>query len=60
MEKVMQLLRDGIKLGYSLAGQNTSDFDTRSMKFISPRFLGVVPEDENDNEVGSEFDLKKT
>ncbi len=50
-EKIMDLLRDGFKLGYSLAGQNTTDFDTKSMKFISPRFLGVIPENKNDDEV---------
>ncbi|KAI6238496.1 hypothetical protein M3Y99_00673100 [Aphelenchoides fujianensis] len=51
LEKVMQLLRDGIKLGYSLSGQNTTDFDTRTMKLVSPRLLGVVPEEKNDDEL---------
>ncbi|KAI6195636.1 hypothetical protein M3Y94_01010500 [Aphelenchoides besseyi] len=51
VEKIMQLLRDGIKLGYAISGQNTTDFDTRTMKLISPRMLGVVPEEKNDDEL---------
>ena len=47
-EKMVQLLRDGLKLGYTIAGKNTSRFDEKaSMKFLSPRFFGVVPEKEN-------------
>lgn len=45
MEKLIQLLRDGLKLGYTIAGKNTSRFDEKTMKFVSPRFLSVVPEE---------------
>lgn len=47
----MDLVRDGFKLAYAMAGQNTSDFDEKNMKLISPRFLGVVPEEKNNNDV---------
>jgi hypothetical protein len=50
-EKVVDLLRDGFKLGYALAGQNTTDFDKKNMKLISPRFLGIVPEEKEKDEV---------
>ncbi len=43
-EKLVQLLREGMKLGYSIAGKNTSNFDEQMMKLLSPRFLSVVPE----------------
>jgi hypothetical protein len=50
-EKVMDLLRDGFKLGYALAGQNTTNFDEKNMKLMSPRLLGVVPEEKDGNDV---------
>lgn len=53
VEKVMDLLRDGFKIGYALAGQNTTNFEEKNMKLFSPRFLGVVPEEKhNDDDVG--------
>ncbi|KAI6226349.1 Protein CBR-MLT-10 [Aphelenchoides fujianensis] len=51
VEKLLQLVRDGVKLGYSLSGQNTTDFENKTMKLISPRFLGVVPEEKNEDEL---------
>lgn len=58
-EKIIDLLRDGFKLGYALAGQNTTDFDKKNMKLMSPRFLGVVPEDkENDAVVNTTSSFK--
>lgn len=51
MERLMRLLKQGIKLGYSMTGQNTTDFDKKNLKIASPRFLSVVPEkDEKDAE----------
>lgn len=47
----MDLLRDGFKLGYALAGQNTTNFDEKNMKLMSPRLLGVVPEEKDGNDV---------
>lgn len=47
----MDLLRDGFKLGYTLAGQNTTNFDNKTLKLISPRFFGLVPEEKQKDEV---------
>ena len=51
IEKLMQLVKDGVKLGYSLSGQNTTDFEDKTMKLFSPRFMGVVPEEKQPDEV---------
>ncbi|CAD5213610.1 unnamed protein product [Bursaphelenchus xylophilus] len=47
-ERVVNLIRNGMKLAYSLAGQNTTDFESKTMKLISPRFLGLVPDEEEE------------
>ncbi|CAD5218193.1 unnamed protein product [Bursaphelenchus okinawaensis] len=50
-EKITNLLKDGIKLGYSLAGHDTSDFDEKSMRIASPRFLSLMPELNSKNQL---------
>uniref|UniRef100_A0A915EAM5 Uncharacterized protein n=1 Tax=Ditylenchus dipsaci TaxID=166011 RepID=A0A915EAM5_9BILA len=49
----MNLLREGFKLGYTISGKNASKFDDKNLKIVSPRFLSVVPENEDnkDNEL---------
>lgn len=47
MGKVLDLLRQGVKLGYSVTGQNISNFDDKTLKVASPRFLSLLPEDDN-------------
>lgn len=47
-KRLMNFLRDGMKLGYSLAGKNTSDFDNKTFKVFSPRLLSVMPDEEKD------------
>ncbi|KAH7698777.1 Protein MLTN-5, partial [Aphelenchoides avenae] len=32
IEKLLNLVRDGVKMGYSIAGQNVSDFDEKALK----------------------------
>ncbi|KAI1701421.1 moulting cycle domain-containing protein [Ditylenchus destructor] len=47
MEKLLGLFRQGLKLGHSLAGENVTDFDDKTLKVVSPRFLSVVPEEDH-------------
>ncbi|PIC53495.1 hypothetical protein B9Z55_003176 [Caenorhabditis nigoni] len=47
----IKLIREAVKLGLSLGGQNVSGFDQKSLKFASPRFFAIAPEEhkkEND------------
>ncbi|KAE9547626.1 hypothetical protein FO519_009162 [Halicephalobus sp. NKZ332] len=48
MRKILDLLREGVKLSYQMTGKNVSDFDDKTLKVASPRFLSVVPENEED------------
>ncbi|KAI6237542.1 hypothetical protein M3Y95_00276000 [Aphelenchoides besseyi] len=48
-ERLSQLLRDGIRLGYSLTGGNLTGFDDKPLRVMSPRFLSVMPETESQN-----------
>ncbi|KAK0427202.1 hypothetical protein QR680_010110 [Steinernema hermaphroditum] len=50
-QNVMNFARDGVKLGMMLAKQNTSNFDRKTVKINSPRFLSVVPEEDPDNTI---------
>lgn len=44
-QKVVNFVQDGVKLGYSLAGANSTELEQKkSMRLISPRFLSVMPE----------------
>uniref|UniRef100_A0A7E4VKX0 ANK_REP_REGION domain-containing protein n=1 Tax=Panagrellus redivivus TaxID=6233 RepID=A0A7E4VKX0_PANRE len=52
--KMLNFLRDGIKLGHSFFGKNVSNFDEKTVKVLSPRMLSVTPED---NENGDIVDL---
>ncbi len=45
----IRLLREAVKLGLTLAGEDTRDFDNKTLKLVSPRFLSLVPE-ENDTD----------
>lgn len=48
-KRLSNLIRDGVKLGYSLSGQNATDLDQKTMKVMSPRFLSVIPDQEENN-----------
>lgn len=51
--KVVDLIRDGMKLVYSITGQNTTNFDQKTLKLVSPRFLGLTKETKEKDEVGT-------
>lgn len=40
----MKLLREGIKLAMSMAGKNVSNFDKKTLKIVSPRFMSLMPD----------------
>ncbi|CAD5210614.1 unnamed protein product [Bursaphelenchus okinawaensis] len=50
-DKILDVVKSGLKLMYSLAGENTTNFEDKNMKLVSPRFLGLVPEEKQDNEI---------
>ncbi|VDD93777.1 unnamed protein product, partial [Enterobius vermicularis] len=43
------LVRNALKLGMAIAGQNISDYDKKTIKFASPRFFSIVPDDSDNN-----------
>uniref|UniRef100_A0A1I7UUI1 Uncharacterized protein n=1 Tax=Caenorhabditis tropicalis TaxID=1561998 RepID=A0A1I7UUI1_9PELO len=49
-EKMMMvpidLIRQATKIGLGLSGHNTTDIDKKTIKLISPRFMSVLPDDE--------------
>ncbi|CAD5210620.1 unnamed protein product [Bursaphelenchus okinawaensis] len=49
--RIMQFVKDAVKLAYTISGKNTTNFDKRNMKLVSPRFLGVVKEKKTDDEI---------
>uniref|UniRef100_A0A1I7SK62 Protein C10 n=1 Tax=Bursaphelenchus xylophilus TaxID=6326 RepID=A0A1I7SK62_BURXY len=49
--RLMQFVKDALKLAYSLSGKNTTNFEKKDMKFVSPRFFGVVKENKKEDEV---------
>ncbi|RCN44073.1 hypothetical protein ANCCAN_09936 [Ancylostoma caninum] len=54
-EKLMmgpiELLRDAVKIGMALSGRNVSNFNEKNVKMISPRFLSILPDEEEDETV---------
>ena len=50
-----QLLRDGLKLAYTVLGKNTTNFDDRNLKILSPKLFSVTKsEEEKDEEADNE------
>ncbi|PIC47248.1 hypothetical protein B9Z55_006665 [Caenorhabditis nigoni] len=54
-EKMMMvpidLIRQAAKIGLGLTGQNTTSIGKKNLKLISPRFMSVLPEDKEANEI---------
>uniref|UniRef100_A0AC34FLW7 Uncharacterized protein n=1 Tax=Panagrolaimus sp. ES5 TaxID=591445 RepID=A0AC34FLW7_9BILA len=46
-QKLTGLLRDGMKLAYTILGKNISNFDEKNLKFMSPKLFSVTTDDEN-------------
>lgn len=46
VDRLMRLLRQAIRLGYSLTGRNGTDMEHRTFRTLSPRFLSVIPQQE--------------
>ncbi|KAF8361226.1 mlt-10, partial [Pristionchus pacificus] len=46
----LNLMREAVKLGMSLGGKNVSDFDNKTLKLVSPRFMSVVEDDAEDGD----------
>lgn len=48
-EKMMlvpiDMIRQATKIGLGLTGHNTTDFDGKNLKVMSPRFMSILPED---------------
>ncbi|EYC26024.1 hypothetical protein Y032_0011g1517 [Ancylostoma ceylanicum] len=47
----IDLVRQAVKISMMMSGKNVSNFDKKNFKMISPRFLPVVPEEDNDDEI---------
>lgn len=49
--RLVNLIKDGVKLGYRLAQKNITEkeLDDKTFKLISPRFLSVVPDNDTDS-----------
>lgn len=46
-KRLTNLILNSVKLGYSLTtGKNITDLNDKTMKVMSPRFLSVLPDDE--------------
>ncbi|KJH47024.1 hypothetical protein DICVIV_06911 [Dictyocaulus viviparus] len=45
--KAVEFIRKGVKLAMKISGENATDFDNRSLRMISPRFMSLVPENVN-------------
>ncbi|WKX96111.1 hypothetical protein Q1695_012513 [Nippostrongylus brasiliensis] len=46
----MKVVRESIKLALMISGKNVSDFDKKTLKLVSPRFMSLVP-DQDENEL---------
>uniref|UniRef100_A0A1I7X5N6 Uncharacterized protein n=1 Tax=Heterorhabditis bacteriophora TaxID=37862 RepID=A0A1I7X5N6_HETBA len=50
----LQVMRESIKLAMEMAGQNTTGFDKKTLKLVSPRFMSIMPEQEENSLVRCE------
>ncbi|KIH67768.1 hypothetical protein ANCDUO_01901 [Ancylostoma duodenale] len=45
----MRIVRESIKMALMAAGKNVTNFDKKTLKLVSPRFMSLVPEQEDDD-----------
>ncbi|VDM69097.1 unnamed protein product [Strongylus vulgaris] len=43
----IKMVREGVKLGMMMTGQNVSDFGEKPIRMISPRMMSLIPDEEN-------------
>ncbi|EFO95132.1 hypothetical protein CRE_09236 [Caenorhabditis remanei] len=51
LKKPLMMIRDGVKLGMMLMGQNVSNFDERKIALMSPQFMSVLPDERSNDTV---------
>ncbi|CTQ86937.1 MLt-TeN (mlt-10) related [Caenorhabditis elegans] len=51
LKKPLMMIRDGVKLGMMLTGQNVSNFDDRKIALMSPQFMSVLPDEQANDTV---------
>lgn len=56
--RIASLVKEGVNLGYALAGRNVSAFENGTLKVVSPRFFSVLP-DKTEHEVSNRMTLRK-
>ncbi|KIH48936.1 hypothetical protein ANCDUO_20991 [Ancylostoma duodenale] len=47
----IDLVRQAVKISMMMSGKNVSNFDKKNFKMVSPRFLPVVPEEDDNDDV---------
>ncbi|KAL6733611.1 hypothetical protein Aduo_004244 [Ancylostoma duodenale] len=45
----MRIVRESIKIALMAAGKNVTNFDKKTLKLVSPRFMSLVPEQEDED-----------
>ncbi|KAI6185051.1 hypothetical protein M3Y97_00663100 [Aphelenchoides bicaudatus] len=50
VDKIFKLVRQGLKLGYAMSGKNSTDFDDKNTRVLSPKFLSISPEMRNETD----------
>ncbi|EPB69948.1 hypothetical protein ANCCEY_10974 [Ancylostoma ceylanicum] len=51
----MRIVRESIKIALMAAGKNVTNFDKKTLKLVSPRFMSLVPEQDDDDLVSRSY-----